>query len=208
MVDFLLSNNRDEVIARLDRLGYTPEELREDCELHKSSTNPFSHPCLYCGTYAKYNDGDLTGMWIDLATFDNYDEFITFCQAIHADEDDPELMFQDCECLPEGWYSESQMSQEAFDRILHYVSLCDTYDKDALDTYLAWCDDQDFIHFEESYVGQWDSEEDFARHIVEECYDIDRTMGSLASYFDYEAFARDLFMSDYAFYDGHVFREC
>ena len=41
---------------------------------------------------------------------------------------------------------------------------------------------------QEDYCGEWDSEEDFARHIVEECYDLERSMGDLARYFDYEAF--------------------
>ena len=41
---------------------------------------------------------------------------------------------------------------------------------------------------QEPYCCEWDSEEDFARHIVEECYDLERSMGDLARYFDYEAF--------------------
>ena len=32
-------------------------------------------------------------------------------------------------------------------------------------------------------------------------------MGNLASYFDYDAFARDLFISDYYFDNGYVFRK-
>jgi antirestriction protein len=55
-------------------------------------------------------------------------------------------------------------------------------------------------------MGQWDSEKDFAEHIVDECYNLDDMMGSLASYFDYEAYARDLFIDDYYFTDGYVFR--
>ena len=51
-----------------------------------------------------------------------------------------------------------------------------------------------------------DSEEDFATHIVNECYDLERMMGNLSYYFDYKAFARDLFISDYIFEDGYVFR--
>ena len=35
---------------------------------------------------------------------------------------------------------------------------------------------------------------------------LDDMMGYLASYFDYEAFARDLFIEDYYFTDGYVFR--
>lgn len=50
-----------------------------------------------------------------------------------------------------------------------------------------------------------DSEEDFATHIVNECYDLERMMGNLSYYFDYKAFARDLFISDYIFEDGYVF---
>ncbi len=33
-------------------------------------------------------------------------------------------------------------------------------------------------------------------------------MGNLACYFDYAAFARDLFMCDYYFDGGYVFRNC
>lgn len=35
-----------------------------------------------------------------------------------------------------------------------------------------------------------------ARHIVDECYDLDRMMGNLANYFDYAAYSRELFMYD------------
>jgi antirestriction protein len=31
-------------------------------------------------------------------------------------------------------------------------------------------------------------------------------MGGLSSYFDYKAYARDLFIDDYYFDNGHVFR--
>ena len=61
--------------------------------------------------------------------------------------------------------------------------------------------------FEEAYCGEWDSEEDFARYIVEECYDFERSMGDLARYFDYEAFGRELFMYDYSIgANNNVFR--
>ena len=39
---------------------------------------------------------------------------------------------------------------------------------------------------------------------MEECY-YDEVRGFLGDYFDYERFARDLFLSDYDFNDGHVF---
>ena len=51
--------------------------------------------------------------------------------------------------------------------------------------------------------GQYDDEEDFAYEIIEECYDLPEFA---KTYFDYEKFARDLFMCDYWFDDGFVFR--
>ena len=58
---------------------------------------------------------------------------------------------------------------------------------------------EDLDRMDDAYAGVYDSKEDFAREIVSDCYDINKMMGSLADYFDYEAFARDLFMGDYHF---------
>ena len=46
----------------------------------------------------------------------------------------------------------------------------------------------------------------YTQYIVNECYDLERMMGDLSYYFDYKSYARDLFMSDYYFDDGYVFR--
>ena len=191
------------VEERLAELGYTPEELQEAVSEHKSGCD--GEPSVYVGTYGKYNDGSLCGLWIDLSSFSDYHEFIDFCKAIHADEEDPELMAQDYEAFPRQWYNESFMSEEDFDHIQEYTELCDKYDVDAVDDYMEFADELD--NFEEAYCGEWDSEEDFARHIVEECWDIERTMGDLSRYFDYEAFGCDLFMWDYNMgANNHVFR--
>ena len=53
------------------------------------------NPSVYCGTYRKYNNGSLFGLWLDITKFNDYDEFIDVCRQLHADEEDPELMFQD-----------------------------------------------------------------------------------------------------------------
>lgn len=49
---------------------------------------------------------------------------------------------------------------------------------------------------EEHYQGVYDSEVDFAWYLFEECYSND-IPENLKYYFDYAAFARDLFISDY-----------
>ena len=191
------------VEERLEELGYTVADLQEAVINHKSDCD--GQPSVYVGTYGKYNDGSLCGLWIDLSTFNGYDDFIDFCKAIHADEEDPELMAQDFEGFPRQWYNEGFMSEEDFDHIQEYTELCDKYDVDAVDDYMEFADELD--NFEEAYCGEWDSEEDFARHIVNECYNLEKLMGDLSRYFDYEAFGHDLFMWDYNMgANNHVFR--
>ena len=187
----------NEVINRLAQLGYTPESLKEAIS-KKEKANDVDSPLIYCGTYGKYNSGNLGGMWVDLSTFNDYEDFINFCKAIHADEEDPELMYQDFANIPESLYHES-MGAEEFENILEYCELCDDYSVEAVDDFLEIFRPEDLDRMDDAYAGVYDSEEDFAREIVNDCYDIEKMMGSLADYFDYEAFARYLFMGDYYF---------
>ena len=187
----------NEVINRLEQLGYTPESLKEEINLQELECERES-PALYCGTYGKYNSGNLGGMWVHLSTFDSYEDFLNFCKAIHADEEDPELMFQDFANIPDSLYHES-MDEEDFDHIKEYCELCDDYSVEAVDDFLELFRPEDLDNMQDAYVGEYDSKEDFAREMVNDCYDIETMMGDLAYYFDYEAFARDLFMGDYYF---------
>lgn len=158
-------------------------------------------PAVYCGTYGKYNDGSLAGKWVTLTDFDSYCEFIEYCKELHSDEDDPELMFQDYENFPEELYFESGMSEEIFDKIIEYSN---SDDKEALDAYIDLYGIDNMDAFEDKYMGQWDSEEAFAQHIYEECYEFE--MSEFAKkYFDITAFARDLFMCDFDYNNGYVF---
>lgn len=187
----------NEVINRLADLGYTPESLKEEIKNHEQ-TNESESPALYCGTYGKYNSGSLCGMWVDLSTFDDYEDFINFCKAIHADEEYPELMYQDYENMPRSLYHES-MGEEGFNKIAEYCELCDDYSVEAVDDFLEWDSTDDLGRMHDAYVGVYDSEEDFAEELVSDCYDLEKMMGNLADYFDYEKLARDLFMCDYYF---------
>lgn len=163
----------------------------------------WDQPAIYCGTYGKYNNGSLDGAWLDLEAFDSYDEFLEICALLHDDEDDPEFMFQDYQGFPREWYDESGL-KESFDNIVEYCKL-DENDREVFDAYYEWSGNADFAHFRDHYMGKFDTEEDFAEYIVSECYDLDNMMGDLSFYFDYERYARDLFMTDYTFCDGYVF---
>ena len=180
------------------------KQLQEEKELHDYDYHS-GHPALYVGTYGKYNGGSLDGMWVDLTTFSDYDDFMDFCRLLHHDEEDPEFMFQDYENFPRELYAES-MSRKDWEKLSVYLELSDN-DREVFDAYVelrGWDDDLTWEWVSDMYQGKFDDEEDFARHIVEECY-YDEVRGFLGDYFDYERFARDLFMSDYDFNDGHVF---
>ena len=86
---------------------------------------------------------------------------------LHADEEDPELMYQDYECFPSAWYSESCIDEDTFDRIMEYADMDDD-DRDAFDEFSDAFGNDCVASFKERYMGQWDSEKDFAEHIIDE----------------------------------------
>lgn len=175
----------------------TKEEIRAHAAHYEEG-----NPSVYCGTYRKYNEGSLYGMWIDLTSFDSYEEFIEFCCRLHRDEAEPELMFQDFENFPENWYCESCMSEAVFDKIKEYALL----DNDRREAYEAYLDtfDGSLEDFEERYCGYWRYPEDFAEEMMRECYDIPKF---LEFYIDYTAVWRDMSTGgEYMEVDGYIFR--
>ena len=192
-----LAKKEENILGKLIFQKMSVEDYMADSKL--------GNPSLYVGTYRKYNDGDLFGMWVDLVACGDYDTFTEVCHLLHADEEDPELMFQDYDFLPEKWYSESGIDEDTFDKIMEYAALGDE-DKEAFEEYLDVTDDDSISSFREQYMGRWNSEVDFAEHIISECYNLDDMMGHLATYFDYERYANDLFIEDYVYSCGFVFR--
>lgn len=72
---------------------------------------------VYCGTYKKYNEGSIEGGWLHLGRYQNGAAFLEACKKLHADEDEPEFMYQDSEYLPDEFYSESCIYPEVFEVI-------------------------------------------------------------------------------------------
>ncbi len=167
------------------------------------------NPAVYCSTYHKYNCGSLEGAWLDITKFDDYEEFMAVCRFLHRDEHDPEFMFQDFENFPREWYTESGLSEEVFNNIQAYSDLS-ADEQEAFDAFLAYKgagrEDSVFEDFREAYCGEWASEEDFAEQLVDDCGLLSNVPDDLRYYFDFSKYARDLFMCDYYFESGHVFR--
>ena len=165
---------------------------------------------IYVGTYAKYNNGSIFGEWLDLSDYSDKEEFYDACRELHKDEADPEFMFQDWEYIPSGLIGESWLS----DNIFEIIEAMDDLDDEKQEAFAVWIDHESYdiekqditdliSKFEDAYQGAYKDEEDYAYEVVDECYDLPEFA---KTYFDYEKFARDLFMTDYWYEDGYVFR--
>lgn len=178
--------------------------------------NTSNAPAVYVGTYRKYNNGSLDGMWLDLASFYDYEEFMNVCAYLHRDEDDPELMFQDWDNVPEDWQTESDFDEDTFDKIREWANM-DSDEQEAFEAFMNAFGEDDIDSFRERYEGQYDDMEEFARYIVEETgllilphsgyipNEVRAQFEQVAKYFDFERYAEDL-ECDYTWEDGYVFR--
>jgi len=174
---------------------------------------------IYVGTYAKYNDGSLFGKWMDLSDYIDLNDFYQACLELHQDEQYPELMFQDWEHIPDFLISESSLSPLCFD-YLQAVSDMDQLRAEAFEIYCiqisGWSDhnalDQQLQNFDECYQGYFagamtDPELEYAYEYVDQTGLLSEVSPTVQRYFDYEAFAKDLFMDGYTQIDGHVFSD-
>lgn len=176
-----------------------------------TNTIEINDAALYVGTYHKYNCGSIEGEWVKLLDYSDKDDFLTYCAKLHKDESDPEFMFQDYENLPADFYSECSISAEFWE----FAEKLQDENID-YDTFCAWANNYGrdltadaIADFQDAYMGDYDSENDFADELAEQngWFDAMEKFGMNASYFDTESFARDLFMDGFTFINGSVFAD-
>ncbi|MDM8587346.1 antirestriction protein ArdA, partial [Escherichia coli] len=101
------------------------------------------------------------------------------------------------------------------DAILHHINWAwfegfrRARDEGCEEAYRLWVDDTgetDFDTFRDAWWGEADSEEAFAVEFASDTGLLADVPETVALYFDYEAYARDLFLDSFTFIDGHVFR--
>ncbi len=156
---------------------------------------------IYVGTYRKYNEGSLFGNWLDLENFSDTKEFYAACKKLHADEHDPEFMFQDWEGIPENLISECHLDDNFFD----YMEAVETSHLDP-EVFLAGAAlSIPWDKIEQTYQGEWRSDEDFVTELLDKSNDIPK----LPSYIhiDWAGTTRDIMM-DYGESEGHYFNTC
>lgn len=163
-------------------------------------------PRIYVACLASYNNGILHGQWID-ADQDAEDIY----------EEIQKMLKQSPMPGAEEWaihdyegFEDIQLSEyESIEKIAYLSEMIDKHGK----AFAAYVSYQGLEYaqedgFEDSYAGTYKSEQDFGYEIAKECLTIPE---SIEVYFDYEAYTRDLFLSDYYSitddeHNVHVFR--
>ena len=152
---------------------------------------------VYVACLASYNAGTLHGAWIDLTA--DASDIADAIAGVLAESPEPgaeEWAIHDHEGLC-GLLSGESADPEELAQIAEVIESAD--DVEALEAFVdyGWnkldtlADD-----FEEHYLGEHDSEIDYASDRVESIDLLDGCNEVAAFYFDYEAYSRDLFLGD------------
>lgn len=160
----------------------------------------YQDAAVYCGTYHKYNCGSIFGKWMKFADYADADEFFEACSELHKDEDDPGFMFQDFECFPEQYYSES-MGHSLCERIYELINERTHIDEEQFEAYLeAFSPDvlespaDELIENASNRLVWHGNEDDYARDYLESC--CVEVPPILECHIDYEGLGRVL-LTDY-----------
>lgn len=159
---------------------------------------------VYVGTYSKYTQGIIRGVWAHLPDFEDKEDFLQFCREVHKDEDDPELMFQswEREGVPEGMITEHFIDQELW----VYFTL-DEWEQEAVRVYRKEVEPSGSIDsILGAYRGKFDSVEDWASEALISSGIFANVPEVLELYFDWKAYARDAALGAHvAEYEGFVY---
>lgn len=183
---------------------------------------------IYVASLSDYNAGILHGAWIDFDQLDDIDDLWNAVRAMlaasptaKAEPGQPaeEWAIHDYE----GWcgfsLSEYCGLEDLWGAYEELAGLVDDggYSAEAIQAYAEYMGG-DITEaaagtfrtgFEEAYVGQYESEREFTEELIDDTGMLADVPDFLRNYFDYEAFARDLFLTDYYMSEeGFVFRAC
>lgn len=176
------------------------------------STSITSDHQVHYWALGPYSEGFLIGKWFDLEGLDAVEhqhdlkewveELSEKClDAGHFDLIE-EWIVGDTEGVPSSYVNEHSISREFFD----YMSALDAshHDADVFEAGAACGIPVDEI--DDKYEGQHDSDTDLAYSVVEDSGLLDEVSDTISSYFDYEAFGRDLAINDFTSHNDHYFR--
>ena len=151
------------------------------------------HPRIYVACLAAYNNGQLHGAWIDAdQSADAIHDEIRAMLAASPIPGAEEWAIHDYED-----FGGIQLSEyEDIDRVAEIAALLVEHGE----AFGVWADYYGNAvsaeEFRDAYRGEYDSEEAYAEEYIGDTGMLDSIPENLRYYFDYERFARDMFMSD------------
>jgi antirestriction protein len=159
-------------------------------------------PRIYVADLSAYNNGHLHGEWIDCdIDADEVREQIKIMLAASPMPDAEEWAIHDYE----GFHGITISEYESIDRVVELAEKLEEHGE-AFAAFLDRYNFEDIDEFEDRYRGCYKSKEDFAEERYEEDGTIKRIeeAGLQSMYIDFEAIARDMFISGYSSIDrGH-----
>ena len=120
---------------------------------------------MYIADLEAYNNGELKGEWLDLADYNDSEEFNDAVQDLLDGWGVEEYAIHDVENFPDGMYSE-YMGTSDFDEIYDMIELAKNNDL-PLDVVMEVVSQYDESAVEE-YQGQYEDGEDFASQMIDE----------------------------------------
>jgi antirestriction protein len=122
-------------------------------------------PKIYVADLEAYNNGRLSGVWLDLADYNDADELMEAIQDFLNTTGGEEYAIHDAEYIPSSMYSE-YMGQRDFEELYEMIDL-------AKDNNLPLSVVQEVVSqydasAVEEFQGKYDSEEDFAEQMADE----------------------------------------
>ncbi len=160
---------------------------------------------LYVGTYAKYNSGSIAGAWLNLEDYADRDDFLEACAKLHADEEDPEFMFQDFEGFPKSYYAESSAPD---DELWEWLDLGDSERRMAEAYREGVYAETSIDDIRDAFSGVYDSGADWAAQFLEDTCGLEGVPEHLRNYIDFAAYGRDARMSgdmDFVRFKGDLY---
>ena len=159
------------------------------------TTTADTTPRVWIGCLACYNNGRLVGDWFDAEDADEVTTYDIHGAHTRADLHD-ELWCFDHENMPVG-HEMSPYEAAQWGRAVTSVP------EDQREALCAWVRSGNYVaegdgdlpslsDFEERYCGQWDSFREYAEELADEIGLLDEVPEHIASYFNWEAWTRDL----------------
>ena len=149
-------------------------------------------PKIYVACLAAYNSGRLRGSWIDLEDSANIRDDIQTMLAASPIRNAEEYAIH----AYEGFGDKALCEYEDIDTLVEIAQFITQHGELGGALVGEYSVEEAETLLEERYQGSYNSEVDFAYSIFDDCHS-NAIPSNLIYYFDYDAFARDLFMCDY-----------